>query len=223
MAAYQDAQNSDNEVNVLPCGVAVFSPGQNQSGNYQARAVEDKQQLLNYLQDDLNSEYKAIDSYGQHMASTQNPHVRQIYRHIIRDEQDHVNSLTNLIQTIPRWGPGLGNRMYMSSRRLGYWLRSRQGQGFALGVGAAAAAAYVGPMILRGLRPVAVRAVQGLLNVTDRAAATLSGTREKLEDLVAEARYNQETNITFGPGQLNEVQPENVNEPPQGENNQTMS
>lgn len=50
-----------------------------------------------------------------------------------------------------------------------------------------------GPALARGLRPVAKSAIKGYLALTDRAKVATQETRENLQDLVAEAKAEHQS------------------------------
>jgi hypothetical protein len=72
-----------------------------------------------------------------------------------------------------------------------------EGKGWlGVGIGTVILAPIVAPALARGLRPLAKRAIKGYLTLADRARERLAETNEQLQDLVAEARSEYETEST---------------------------
>lgn len=70
-------------------------------------------------------------------------------------------------------------------------MSSDQLQGFLLGVGAATILMMVLPSAKQSLRPLAVSAVKGAMDVVDRFKTVLGEAGEGLQDLVAEAQFER--------------------------------
>jgi hypothetical protein len=71
-----------------------------------------------------------------------------------------------------------------------------EGKGWlGVGIGALILAPMVIPAVARGLRPVAKEAIKGYLVLSDRAREMLAEGGEQIQDLVAEARSEYETEV----------------------------
>ncbi|QGG48385.1 hypothetical protein [Heliorestis convoluta] len=71
-----------------------------------------------------------------------------------------------------------------------YSLLSNKGtKGFALGIGATVAVAALLPTVSKALRPLAVQAAQGAINLSEKALSKGVQLKENIEDIMAEAQY----------------------------------
>jgi len=62
---------------------------------------------------------------------------------------------------------------------------------FFRGVGIATVGVIVAPSIARALRPLAVQAVEGVVNVTEEVKGIFSDAKEDMEDIFAEAKWDE--------------------------------
>lgn len=56
--------------------------------------------ILEQLQSDLKSEYKAIESYRRHIEMIKDPYIQNILERIIKDEEVHINFLKQAINKL---------------------------------------------------------------------------------------------------------------------------
>ncbi|MHB8171655.1 MAG: hypothetical protein ACYDG6_08945 [Thermincolia bacterium] len=148
-----------------------------------------KDSLLEYLEQDRQGELMTIERYSNHLKKTDNPYARQVIRHIIGDERDHEKSFGELIKTLPNIKSGWGGGVQTVAKQFGFLMRTNKAQGFALGFGAAALVLFLTPKVKEAVRPAAVGAVRGVMAVARGTQKALGRAKEEFEDVVAEARY----------------------------------
>lgn len=75
--------------------------------------------------------------------------------------------------------------------RMGNYMRSPEGKAFAYGAGTMLLALMLFPTAKKGIRPAVKKAVQGGLAFSEKVQEVIASAREGLEDLVAEAHFEQ--------------------------------
>ncbi|MDF2570176.1 MAG: hypothetical protein K0R55_1780 [Sporomusa sp.] len=131
----------------------------------------------------------AIRSYEQRLSTVSDPYARRAIQQMIRKERrDLVNlaDLTDLVEQSPDM-----NGLTKTRRQFNHEVKMRTGQDMTFWLGAAVVGAVLLPSVRDKLRPLAVKAMQGVLGLTDQAQGIFSGVREDIEDLVSEAQFER--------------------------------
>jgi hypothetical protein len=141
------------------------------------------------LEQIFEAKLAAIRGYEQSLSSVSDPYARKAIQQMIRNERrDLVNlaDLTDLAEQSPTMNPFSRTR-----RQFRHEIKMRTGQDITFWLGAAAVGAVLLPSVREKLRPLAVKAVQGVLGLTEQAQGVFSGVREDIEDLVSEAQFER--------------------------------
>ncbi|HWR41909.1 hypothetical protein [Sporomusa sp.] len=141
------------------------------------------------LEQVFEAKLAAIRIYEQRLGTITDPYARRSLQQMIRKERAellHLAELTDLVEQSPEM-TGLAR----TRRRVNHEVKMRTGQDMTFWLGAAVVGAVLLPSVRDKLRPLAVKAVQGVLGLTDQAQGIFSGMREDIEDLVSEAQFER--------------------------------
>lgn len=144
------------------------------------------------LEQIFEAKLAAVRSYEQRLSAVTDPYARRVVQQMIcqeRKELLHLAELTDLVEQSPEM-----NCLTRTRRRMDYQVKASTGRDMKFWLGAAAVGAVLLPGVREQLRPLAVKAVQGVMGLTEQAQALVSGMREDMEDLVSEARFERFSN-----------------------------
>jgi hypothetical protein len=88
-----------------------------------------------------------------------------------------------------RPGRGRPKDYYENSPRSRRGFISPQTKSFAYGLGVGILVSALFPQLKDGLKPAAAGTVKGVMNIAEKVQEMVSGVREGIEDIVAEARF----------------------------------
>lgn len=137
----------------------------------------------------FTAKLEAVRASEQRLASISDPYARKALQQMIQDERKQLLNLAELIEIIeqnPESGPITRARRQMAHR-----LKSPNTKSFAYGIGVAVLGALLFPTLKDSLHPVAMKAVQGVKDLSEQARSLLGSVREDMEDLVAEAEFER--------------------------------
>jgi len=126
-----------------------------------------------------------INNYLNDLKYVKDPNVRRILRNIIRDERRNqmqaFNALNNMHQ--PYGNPGS-----FRGRMEDFWSLP-ENRNFLLGAGAGILALMLLPGVKGKVKNLIGNASKGVMGLTDQAQDLMSGIKEDVEDIVAEAQF----------------------------------
>ncbi len=160
------------------------------------------------LEQIFETKLAAIQSYERQLETVRDPFAQQALRGMIRKERKellHLAELTDLMEKSPELG-----RFTRARLRLNHRIKTNTGQDMIFWLGAAAIGAILVPGVREKLRPIAVKAVQGVMGLSDQAQGFISGIKEDIEDIVSEVQFEkikqslddaieEDGNIVIGP------------------------
>jgi hypothetical protein len=141
------------------------------------------------LEQVFEAKLAAIRIYEQKLNTVTDPYARKALLQMIRKERKELlelAELTDLVET----GPGM-NGLTRRKRCFNHEIKMRTGHNVTFWIGAVVVAAALMPSVREKLRPLAVKAVQGVIGLTEQAQGVFSGVREDIEDLVSEAQFER--------------------------------
>jgi len=141
------------------------------------------------LEQVFDAKLAAIRIYEQRLAKITDPYARKSLQQMIRKERAELLNLAELTDLVEQ-GPEM-NSLTRTKRRINHEVKMCTGQDVTFWLGAAVVGAILLPSVREKLRPLAVKAVQGVLGLTDQAQGIFSGMREDIEDLVSEAQFER--------------------------------
>ncbi|MEG6585456.1 hypothetical protein [Dendrosporobacter sp. 1207_IL3150] len=164
------------------------------------RTVKEKRRRLQALQamngetvDSLDQIFEAklnaVRIYEQRLARVTDPYAKQALEKMIQDERRQLLNLAELIDLVEE-SPDMG-RFTRATRQMTHRLKAGNGKNIAYGLGAIALAALLIPGVKDALKPLASKVINGVNDLTEQAQGLISGVREDVEDLVAEAQFDK--------------------------------
>lgn len=141
------------------------------------------------LEQVFEAKLAAVRSYEQRLSAVTDPYARRVVQQMISQERKellHLAELTDLVEQSPEM-----NCLTRTRRRMDYQVKASTGRDMKFWLGAAAVGAVLLPGVREQLRPLAIKAVQGVMGLTEQAQSLVSGMREDMEDLVSEARFER--------------------------------
>ena len=141
------------------------------------------------LEQVFEAKLAAIRTYEQRLSSITDPYTRKTLQQLIHKERKellHLAELTEMLEQNPE-----ANSFTRSRRRLRHEVKTRTGHDLTFWLGLAVVGAVLLPSVREKLRPLAVKAVQGVIGLTEHTQGLFSGVREDIEDLVSEAQFER--------------------------------
>lgn len=164
--------------------------GQSRGRNRRQQAMETmNEESVKALDDIFTAKLAAVRASEQRLASISDPYARKALSQMIQEERSQLMNLAELIEMVEQ-GPESGS-FTRARRQMSHKLKSPSNKNFAYGVGVALLGALLFPTLKESLHPVAMKAMQGVRDLSDQAQGLLSGVREDIEDLVAEAEFEK--------------------------------
>lgn len=164
--------------------------GQSRGRDRRKQAMETmNEESVKALDDIFTAKLAAVRASEQRLASISDPYARKALSQMIQEERSQLMNLAELIEMVEQ-GPESGS-FTRTRRQMSHRLKSPSNKSFAYGVGVALLGALLFPTLKESLHPVAMKAMQGVRDLSDQAQGLLSGVREDIEDLVAEAEFEK--------------------------------
>jgi hypothetical protein len=164
--------------------------GRSRGRNRRQQAMETmNEESVAALDQVFTAKLEAVRASEQRLASISDPYARKALQQMIQDERKQLLNLAELIEMIeqnPESGPITRARRQMVHR-----LKSPNTKSFAYGIGVAVLGALLFPTLKDSLHPVAMKAMQGVKDLSEQARGLLGSVREDMEDLVAEAEFER--------------------------------
>jgi|GEM_PF-1514202 len=141
------------------------------------------------LDEVFTAKLTAVRASEQRLASISDPYARKALSQMIQEERSQLINLAELIEMVEQ-SPESGS-FTRARRQMSHRLKSPRNKNFAYGVGVALLGALLFPTIKDSLHPVIMKAMQGVRGLSEQAQGFMSGVREDIEDLVAEAEFEK--------------------------------
>lgn len=141
------------------------------------------------LEQVFEAKLAAIRTYEKRLAMVTDPYARKSIQNMIRKERRELVNLADLTELVEQ-GPEM-NALTRTRRRLNHQVAANTGKDLTFWLGAAVVGAVLLPSVREKLRPLAVKAVQGVMGLSEQAQGLFSGVREDIEDLVSEAQFEK--------------------------------
>ena len=114
------------------------------------------------------------------------PETRRVVETIFLEAQKEGMPLDHIINQLNA-GHGTGTRW---KQQVGGWFGSGEGRGLLWGIGLSLVISLLFPATREGLRNLGVKMLQGTMNLTEQTRSTFGLAKEELEDMIAEANFN---------------------------------
>jgi hypothetical protein len=171
--------------------------GQQRGGKLSKRAQRMRERAMDATSEDaavglekiFETKLAAIQSYEQQVEAVHDPFAQQAMREMIRQERKellHLAELTELMEKSPELGGFTRARL-----RLNHRIKTNTGKDRGFWLGVATVGAILVPGVREKLRPIAVKAVQGVMGLSDQAQGFISGIKEDIEDIVSEVQFEK--------------------------------
>lgn len=158
--------------------------------------MDTKESLISKLTNGINQETEAINQYMADIEDTRNPYVKQVLKHAFFDERTHLDNLRRTLKFFESrknenftWRDSAA----MNINRLSTAMRSNKAKGFLWGITAAALLGIVAPMVKKAVRPIAVKAVEGVFTLSENVKKLADDAKKGIDDITKEAvRFKDE-------------------------------
>jgi hypothetical protein len=168
----------------------IETRGQSRGRDRRKQAMETmNEESVAALDEIFTAKLAAVRAYEKRLASISDPYARRALSQMIQEERSQLMNLADLIEMVEQ-NPE-GGSFSRARRQMSHRLKSPSNKSFAYGVGVAVLGALLFPTIKESLHPVAMKAMQGVRDLSEQAQGLLSGVRENIEDLVAEAEFER--------------------------------
>lgn len=155
----------------------------------QRLAASASEESIAGLEQIFEAKLAAVGVYEQQLASVTDPYARKTLQYMIRQERQELLRLSELIDLVET-SPDMG-RIAQARRRFSHRVKTTTGKDAGFWLGAAVVGAMLLPGVREQIRPLAVKTVQGVMDLSDQVKGLFSGVREDLEDLVSEAQFEK--------------------------------
>jgi hypothetical protein len=160
------------------------------SSRIRQQALESvNEETVNSLEQVFEAKMAAIRTYEQKMATVTDPYARRSLQYMIQEERNQLLNLADLVEIVEQ-SPDMG-RLGRARKRLTHQMRTTPGRNVTLGLGIAILGVLMLPTVRDTLRPIALRAFQGVMDLSEQAQGLVAGMKEDLEDIVAEAQFEK--------------------------------
>lgn len=142
------------------------------------------QRMEEKLRGDIRRELLALEKMERRMGSIQDPEMRRTIFEMVDEAREQGVGAADLSRMMS----------YRDKRASGSgWLglKGIDRRSFFWGIGAALLAGTVLPTMLGVMRPIAKKAVSGVMDISDRAQGLVEQAKGEIEDIVAEAKFNR--------------------------------
>jgi len=141
------------------------------------------------LDEVFTAKLAAVRASEQRLANISDPYARKALSKMIQEERSQLMNLAELIEMVEQ-SPESGS-FTRARRQMSHRLKSPSNKNFVYGIGVAVLGALLFPTLKESLHPIAMKAMQGVRDLSEQAQGVLSGVREDIEDLVAEAEFEK--------------------------------
>jgi hypothetical protein len=141
------------------------------------------------LEQIFEAKLTAVQAYEKQLAGITDPYARKTLQHMIRQERQELMRLAELIELVET-SPEMG-RISRARRRFSHQVKTATGRDTGFWLGAIVVGAMLMPGVREKLRPLAVKTVQGVMELTEQVQGLFSGVKEDIEDLVSEAQFEK--------------------------------
>lgn len=149
------------------------------------KMIDQRYRTLQDIRNDLRRELESLRDIESRGISSSDPHVRSAAGAIAAEAREQGFSLDEVLRKLN--GNGAMKTGWL--QRMSNLLNTGQRKGFVYGVGATILAAMLFPPVKESMRSVAVRTMEGGMELADRARTMVSRAKEEIEDIVAEANF----------------------------------
>jgi hypothetical protein len=153
-----------------------------------AAAVSNEETIAG-LEQVFEAKLAAVQSYEQKLSQVTDPYAMKTLRQMIRQERQELMSLAELIELV-EISPNIGSVKRLN-RQFNHRIKSSTGRTPGFWLTAVLASAVLIPSVRESLRPLALKAIQGVMELGEQAQGLFSGVKEELADLVAEAQFEK--------------------------------
>lgn len=161
------------------------------------RQEYDYQRKMLQLRKDLQNELRVMQQMNQRAGHVQDPQVRRLVYELLEETAQQGMDIPDLMQSVNiRHSPTLGNSLL--DRIVGP-IKGIDRNSFLWGAGAALLGVALLPAISKTLRPFARKAVEEVMEITERTQGMFAQVKEEFEDIVAEASFNKLKNSVTEP------------------------
>ncbi|MGI9862046.1 hypothetical protein SDD30_11775 [Moorella naiadis] len=174
----------DREEDKLPARPMEGSAGGREPREWEKELDLETPAILAKIEAQLHRNLKDL----QHLsADIDDPRARGIVQRLLRDLRTQQQEVASLRRLTDRY-PELGSLAWVR-QRLHYWLQSSNVRSFLLGAGLGLAVLAVVPLARKNCRPLVVKVMREIMELSAKSQELVAGLKEGLEDLVSEAQF----------------------------------
>jgi len=153
------------------------------------REEYNNQRYMMLLRRQLQNELGAIEKINRRLSQVRDPQVRQLLCDLLQEASQQGMDITELMQSLNMNNPpGYGASIL---ERITGPFRGIDRRSFGWGAGAALLGLLLLPSLGKSLRPLARKAMEEAMEITERAQGVFAQAKEEFEDIVAEVNFNK--------------------------------
>ncbi|GAB6158159.1 hypothetical protein JCM39194_13590 [Desulfotomaculum varum] len=152
------------------------------------REEYDYQRNMMMLRRQVQNELRAIDKINRRLSQVSDPQVRRLLADLLQEADRQGMDINELMQSLNMQNPGWGTALL---DRVTGPFRGIDRRSFGWGAGAALLGLLLLPTLGKSLRPLARKAMEEAMDITERAQSVFAQAKEEFEDIVAEANFNK--------------------------------
>ncbi|HWR55342.1 MAG TPA: hypothetical protein VN462_02435 [Negativicutes bacterium] len=147
------------------------------------------EETLSGLEQVFEAKLAAVQNYERRLSKITDPYAQKALRQMIAQERQELMRLTELIELVEN-SPDM-SKFGRLNKQFSHRIKSGTGRSPGFWLATALVGAALVPGVREALRPLALKTVQGVMDLGERAQGLFSGVKEDLEDLVAEAQFDK--------------------------------
>jgi len=171
------------------------------------RELYDYQRNAAMIRNQLRDELIALDKMNRRIGQVRDPQVQQILVELLQEARQQGLSVPDLIQHLSMNNPpGVTGTLL---ERVTGPLKGIDRRSFGWGMGAAILGLMLLPSLGKSIRSLTGKALEGTMDISERAQGIFDLAKEEFEDIMAEAKFNKiKESVT------NEMEINGKNQPP---------
>lgn len=153
------------------------------------REEYDYQRNMAMLRRQLQRELEGVNKVSSRLNQVRDPQVRMMLYEIMQEAWRRGMDVPEIMQSLSMDGaqPGMGGSLV--DRVLGSFRLDRRSFGWGIGTGLLGL--FLLPSLSKAMRPLARKAMEEAMEVSERAQGVFARAKEEFEDIVAEANFNK--------------------------------
>ena len=139
------------------------------------------------IRSQLRNELVALDKMNRRIGQVSDPQVRQVLGELLQEARQQGVGVPELIESLNTNNPGFTNNLVNSVTGP---FRGIDRRSFGWGIAAGLLGLMVLPAVAKSVRSLTEKAMDGSMDLSEKAQGMFEMAKEEFEDIVAEAKFN---------------------------------